>query len=286
MANTLSSSLVLDTIAKSAKKVLPQRLAAYSGFTTDFSDETMFVNAGQSLQVSLATAAATAQSSPTNWESGDTTIANRPITVTPYSISWHLTPAQTNNSFRMEQLVGINVDAFANKLASVINALFDGTHWTNFIEAQSTFSVTNLKTMRAGIARSPQRNILLDSTYYANFLPASLSTEIGPRAGLAGFENFYETSYLTGAGTNVMGFAGGSQCIGIYSCLPQYSDRVRESIESQVVSVPVGDKTFSVLASTWTSLATRTDWASLDVILGAGRLDNTKGYLIKSGGGA
>lgn len=285
MSNTLSASLILDTLSKRTQTTIGNQLAPLALFASDFSEDEM--NQSQSVQVPLATAGGTAQTNPTNWESGDSTIGNRPVVVSGYSVSFHLTPLQMNNSFRMAQLMDINVQNFVHALSDAAMAPFNNTHWTNFIEAAATFSATNLKAIRAGIARSPQRNILLDPTYYANFLPSSLSTEIGPKQGLAGFDAFAEVTRWTGAGTNVVGFAGGPQCVAYVSGLPRLDAETKADINATVVQVDIGGgKVLPVQLATWLSRATRTRWASLDVMFGAARLDNTKGYLIKSGGGA
>jgi hypothetical protein len=285
MANTLSASLILDTLSKRTQTIIGNVLAPLAAFSSDFSEDEM--NQGQSVQIPLATAGGTAQTNPTNWESGDTTIGNVPVVVAGKSVSWHITPLQMNNSFRMEQMVDINLQNFTHAVWDAALAPFTGTHWSNFIEAQATFSSTNLKTIWGGIARSPQKNIILDATYYANFLPTAI-TDIGAKSGLAGFDGFFLNSRWTGAGTNVVGFAGGPQCVAYVTGIPRYDDETRADINATVVGVPLGNsgKTLSVLASTWLSRATRTRWASLDVMFGAAKLDNTKGYLIKSGGGA
>lgn len=285
MSNTLSASLILDTLSQRTQTTIGHQLAPLSLFASDFSEDQM--NQGQSVQVPLASAGATAQTNPTNWESGDSTIANVPVTVAQYSVSFHITPLQQNNSFRLAQLMDINIQNFVNKISDVSMAPFNSTHWTNFIEAAATFVAANLKTIRAGIARSPQRNILLDPTYYANFLPASLSTEIGPTAGLAGFDAFAEVSRWSGAGTNVVGFAGGRQSVAYVSGLPMLDDETKSDINADVINVEVAPGfSLPVMMSTWLSCATRTRWVSLDVMFGAAKLDNTKGYLIKSGGTA
>ncbi len=285
MANTLSASLILDTLSKRTQTTIGHQLAPLGFFAADFSEDVM--NQGQSVQVPLASAGGTAQTNPTNWESGDSTIGNVPVTVAGYSVSFHITPLQMNNSFRLAQLMDINVQNFVNKISDVAMAPFNSTHWTNFIQASATFSSTNLQTIRAGIARSPIRNILLDPSYYAKFLPSSLSTEIGPKTGLAGFDAFAEVTRWTGAGTNVVGFAGGTQSVAYVSGLPSYDDETKADINYTVTQVDIGGgKSLPVALSTWLSRATRTRWASMDVMFGAAKLDNTVGYLIKSGGGA
>lgn len=286
MSNTMSASLVLDTLSKRTQTTIGYMFAPFGGFASDFSEEVM--NQGQSVQVPLASAGGTAQTNPTNWESGDSTLANVPVTVAGYSVSFHITPLQMNNSFKLAQLVDINLQNFCNKIMDTALVPLNGTNWTNFIEPAATFSATNLKTIWGGIARSPIKNIMLDGSYYSNFLPASLTTEIGPRAGLAGYDGFFLNTRFTGAGTNVVGFAGGRQSMAFVSGLPNYDDETKSDINATVVNINIDGKglVLPVMASTWLSRATRTRWASYDVMFGAAKLDNTKGYLIKSGGTA
>lgn len=287
MANTISSSLILDTLAKVTQTVIPNAIAPWSSFTTDFTSDEYVVNQGQSLQVPFATAGAAVQTNATNWESGDSTLSNVPITLSGRSISFHITPLQMNNSVRLQQLMQVNVQNFRDALLDVVVAPLNGTNWTNFIQASATFSATNLQSIWGTIAKSPQKNIVLDGSYYARFLPASLSTEIGPRAGLAGFDAFDYCTRWTGAGTNVVGFAGGQQSIGIASALPRYDDETKADINATVLNLEVSPgKSLPVLMSTWLSRATRLRWASMDVLIGAARLDNSVGVLIKSGGSA
>lgn len=287
MSNTLSASLVLDTLAKTTQTVIPNKIAPWTKFTTDFTRDEYVVNQGQSVQVTLATAGATVQTNATNWESGDTTLANVPITLANKSISFHITPLQMNNSFRLAQMMQVNVQNFRDALLDVITTPMNGTHWTNFIQAAATFSSTNLQSIWSTIAKSDQKNIVLDGSYFSKFLPASLTTEIGPRAGLAGYDGFDLCTRWNGAGTNVLGFAGGAQSIGIASALPMYDDETKADLNATVINLDVAPgKSLPVLMSTWLARSSRTRWASLDVLIGAAKLDNSAGVLIKSGGSA
>lgn len=286
MANTLSASLILDTLAKTTQTVIPNAILPWSKFTTDFTDDSYVVNQGKAVQVSLATVGATVQTDATSWESGDTTLANVPIVLANKSVSFHLTPLQMNNSFRMQQLMQVNVQAFRDALLDVITTPMNGLHWTNFIQAAATFSSTNLKSIWSTLTKSPQKNIVLDGSYYSNFLPTAL-TDIGARPGMAGFDGFDYCSRWTGAGVNVLGFAAGPQAIGIASALPMYDDETKADINYTVINLDVAPgKTLPIAMSTWLSRATRLRWVSLDVLIGAAKLDNSCGVLIKSGGGA
>ena len=137
MSNTLSASLILDTLAKTTQTVIPNKIAPWTKFTTDFTNDEYVVNQGKSVQVTLATAGATVQTDATNWESGDTTLANVPITLANKSVSFHLTPLQMNNSFKLQQLMQVNVQNFRDALLDVITTPMNGLHWTNFIDRKS-----------------------------------------------------------------------------------------------------------------------------------------------------
>jgi len=285
MANSVAAGLILDTLGSRTNTVLGNRFAPLGAFSSDFTEDPLVQ--GQRVQIPQATAGGTTQTNPTNWESGDSTIGNIGVTVAQYSQSWHITPLQLNNRFRMAQLVDINLQNFANKIMDVAFAPMAGVNFTNFIEAAATFSATNLKSLYAAGAKLPIKNIILDGSYYAQFLPASLSTEIGPNKGLAGFDNFFLNTRWDGAGTNVLGFVGGPQSIAYVAGVPVMDDETRTDINATPLSVKISDSvSMTVIASTWLSRATRLRWASLDVMFGAAKLDNTGCRVIKSGGTA
>ncbi len=285
MSNTVAAGLILDTLGMRTNTLLGNVFAPLGAFASDFTEEPLVQ--GQRVQIPQATAGGTTQTNPTNWESGDSTIGNIGVTVAQYSQSWHITPLQLNNRFRMAQLVDINLQNFANKIMDVAMTPINGVSFVNFIEAAATFSATNLKSLFAAGAKLPTKNILLDGSYYAQFLPASLTTEIGPKKGLAGFDNFYLNTRWNGAGTNVLGFVGGPQSLAYVAGLPVMDDETRSDINATPIQVKISDSvTMTVLASTWLSRATRLRWASLDVMFGASVLDNTGCRVIKSGGTA
>lgn len=292
MANNLTSNLILDTIGKRTLTYLGNVIPSFSAFTTDFSDETF--TQGQNVRIPVATVGATVQTNPTNWESGNSNISNVNVAVNQYSVSFQLSPRELNNGFRLNQLVDINLQNFGNKIADVAFAPLTTTNFSNVTVAQSSLVAANLKTAWIGIAKSPTKNIILDATSYAQFLPSSLTTEIGPRRGLVGFDNFYLNTRWTGAGTNVYGFACGPSAVAMIAGLPETvaSEEFGSlGLEQTVITVPLQPSTaagnsgpsMSVLMSTWLSTATRVRWVSFDVMLGAAATgDTSAGYLFIS----
>ena len=291
MANNLTSSLILDTIGKRSLTYLGNILAPFNAFSTDFSTESY--TQGQNVRIPVATVGATVQTNPTNWESGDSNISNVNVLVSQYSVSFQLTPRELNNGFRLDQLVDINLQNFGNKLIDVAFTPFTTTNFSNITVTQSSLVGANLATAWAAIAKVPVKNLILDGTAYSKLLPTSLTTEIGPRPGLAGYDGIYLNTRWTGAGTNIYGFAGGAGAVAMVSGLPETNSDGMDGLEQSVVSIQLGGRgslgqgpsgpVLPVLTSTWLSMATRTRWVSFDVMLGASATgDTAAGYVFKS----
>jgi hypothetical protein len=297
MANNLTSSLVLDTIGKRAITYLGNRFAPLGAFASDFSDE-MYTQ-GQNVRIPVATVGGTVQTNPTNWESGDSNISNINVLVSQYSVSMQLTPRELNNGFRLNQILDINLQNFGNKIIDVAFTPFTSVGTTNFSNitiAQASLVGANLKTAWAAIAKNNVKNLILDSTAYSTLLPTSLTTEIGPRAGLSGFDGVYLNTRWNGAGTNIYGFAGGSSAVAMVAGLPERVANDEFSglgLEQTVVSIPLGGRgtldqgpsgpALQVQVSTWLSVATRVRWVSFDAMFGAAATgDSGSGILFKS----
>lgn len=291
MPNNLTSNLILDRVGKRSLTYLGNVLAPFTAFSTDFSTEEF--TQGQNVRIPVATVGATTQVNPTNWESGDSNISNVNVLVSQYSVSFQLTPRELNNGFRLDQLVDINLQSFGNRLVDVAFAPFTAANFTTVNIAQASLTGANLATAWAAIARSSQKNVILDSTAYSRLLPTSLTTEIGPRPGLAGFDGIYLNTRWSGAGANVYGFAGGPGAVALVAGLPVTNSDGMDGLEQSVVSVQIGGRgsinqglngpTLPVLTSTWLSMATRTRWVSFDVMMGASATgDSNSGYLFRS----
>lgn len=295
MANSLTSNLVLDTIGKRSITYLGNRFAPLTAFATDFSDEAY--TQGQNVRIPVATVGATVQTNPTNWESGDSNISNVNVLVNQYSVSFQLTPRELNNGFRLNQIVDINLQNFANKIVDVAFTPITVTNFTsNLTVAQASLTSANLKTAWAAISKSTVKNLILDSTAYAQFLPGTYTDEIGPRPGLAGFDAVHLNTRWTGAGSNVYGFAGGPGAVAMVAGIPQ---RVASEgfeglgLEQTVMTIPLGGRgtlnqgaegpSMAVLMSSWLSLATRVRWVSFEAMFGASATgDTSAGFVFKS----
>lgn len=277
MANTFDSDLVLDTISSRAQTILGNRLAPFGAFATDYTTSEM--NQGKSVRVPFATAASAVQTNPTNFETGDTTVSEIVVTVNHYSKSFHITSEQLNQGFRLERLIDINVNAFANKLVDVamvpLTTANFGTARTITV-AQASIADANLQAAYALIAKSDTKNLILDATAYSKFLPTTMES-LGTFG--RGFNNWYLNTRWDGADTNVYGFAGGPNSLGMAAGIPLVGAG-GDMIAQSVIQVPgVG---VPVQLNLWFSRASRTLWGSLDTMFGVGLGDITAGAIFKS----
>ena len=284
MANSLSSSLVLDTLAEATLTTLGNRLAPLRAFSTDFTTDMMNQNA--MVQVRKANAAGSVQTNPTNFETGDTNVTNVAVQVKHYSKSYNLSSQELNQGFRLEQLAAINAQVLANKIIDIALAPITATNFpSNVTVAQASFSATNAKSLWGFVAKSPMRHLILDGTAFAQLLPTdTLGFGIqnsSYRPGSYGFDAVILNTRWDGAGTNIYGFAVGPEAVAAAAGLPMVDPGVASLLAgSRTITLP--DLGLSVQLNTWGSLSSRSAWASLDVMFGAALGDNTAGAHVKT----
>lgn len=277
MANTFDADLVVDVISSQTQTVLGNRLAPIGSFASDFSDEE--IRQEKNIRVPFATTASAVQTNPTNFETGDTTLSEIVVDLNHYSKSFHITSQQLNQGFRLEQLVQINAQAFADKL---IDVAFTPLTVTNFgtaraiTVAQASIADADLQTAFALIAKSETKNLILDGTAYSKFLPTNMES-LGTLG--RGYNAWYLNTRWNGAGTNVYGFAGGPNALGYASRLPQHGAASDMISQTSIVIPSVG---LPVQINVWFSRASRTLWGSMDTMFGVGLGDVTAGALFKS----
>lgn len=272
MANTLSSSLLLDQIGEQMITTLGNKLAPFNAFSKDFSTDVL--PQGANVQVKKATAGASVQTDPTSFESGDTTITNVNVLLKHYSVSFNLTSKELNQRYRLDNLVDINAQGIANKLIDVALAPVTSTNFpTNVNVAQNAFVVANVKTLWAAAAKSSKRFLILDAVAYSQLLPSDKNSFI-PGTGAYGYDGIYLNTRWTGAGSGIYGIACGPEAIAVAGGIPIVDDSVAALMAAQrVITIP--DLGVSVQVNTWGSLSSRAAWCSFDVMFGAALGDNT-----------
>lgn len=292
-ANTLGASLVTDYLSDGLLIVAANKLAPLALFSRKFSADPQKPRA--TIQVPKATAGATSQTNATNFESGDTTLTNVPVTVNQISQSFHLTNDQLNKGFDLAQLAGINADVFANALSDIWTAIdIVGNYGAaQVIGLAANFDPNDLPAL-FGVAKNFRlRNLLLDGTYLAFLFPgviSNFSSGVGLGAGnqsrtvfpgVFGFDNIAMQNRWTAATANSVGFLCGPDALAIAAAMP-IQQPASEFISMKTITIEgagTNDSSLgiSVQLVTWYSRATRTIWASYDVMFGAAAGEVTQG---------
>lgn len=283
MANTFDAALVTDSLRDTAITVLQSRLAPLNAFTKDFSTDALAPR--KTVQVPIATAGSTTQTNATNFESGDTTLDNVEVTVNQYTNSFHLTNAELNQGHKLEQLAKINLHKLANK---IIDVAMTPVTTTNFgsavvdVDSASLVTAAELKTLWGALKDGDERNLVVDGSIYANFLPSNLESfqtaGNGRNVGIYGYDGFFYNNRFDGAGTNIKGFACSPQAIAIASGVPAPSPVDSAMLAQELVEIP--DLGLTVQMNLWISSATRAVWASYDCMFGAAKGDGSALKLI------
>jgi hypothetical protein len=278
MANTFASDLVVDSLRDAAITTLSSRLASLNGFSRDFSADQ--IRPLSTVQVPIASAGAAVQTNATNFESGDSTLENAAVSVSQYSASFALTNAEINQGFRIEQLAAKNLRQLANK---IIDVAFAPVTVANFgaavvdVDTAQDVTASSLKTLWGALKDGSERNLIVDGSIYAQFLPSNLDGYTlaggGRNVGIFGFDRFDFNNRWDGAGANIRGFAASPEAIALASGVP-VSSPVSDDLIAQE-NILIGDLGLTVQMSMWSSRATRSLWASYDVMFGSAKGDGS-----------
>jgi len=278
MANTFDAALVTDVLRDTAITVLQSRLAPLNAFTKDFSAEATKPRA--TIQVPIATAGSTTQTNATDFESGNSTLDNVAVAVNQYSNSFALSNTELNQGFRLENIAKINLHQLANKIIDVaLTPVTTANFGAAIVDKDTAADVTaaELKLLWAALKDGDVRNLIVDGSIYANFLPANLDAfqlaSGGMNVGMYGFDLFTYNNRWTGAGATIRGFACSPQAIAVASGVPVASAVASDMIGQETITVP--DLGLSVQMNMWVSRQTRSLWASYDVMFGAAAADTT-----------
>lgn len=284
MANTFDSALVTDSLRDVAITVLQSRLAPLNAFSQDFSADPLKPRA--TVQVPIATAGGTTQTNASNFESGDSTLDNVAVSVSQYSNSFHLTNDQINGGHRLEKIAKINLHQLANKIIDVALTPVTAANFgaaTIDVDTAGDVTAASLKTLWAAIKDGDSRNLIVDGSIYAQFLPANLDSfqlaAGGKNVGMYGFDFFSYNNRWDGAEATVKGFACSPQAIAVASGLP--ANDIAGSDMLAVENIEIPDLGLTVQMNMWVSRATRAVWASYDVMFGAAKGDPNALKLIK-----
>jgi hypothetical protein len=278
MANTFDSALVTDVLRDMAITVLQSRLAPLNVFTQDFSADSIAPR--KTVQVPIATAGSTTQTNATNFESGDSTLDNVAVAVNQYSNSFTLTNDEINQGFRIQNIAKINLHKLANKIIDVaMTPVTTANFGAAVVDVDTAALVTSaeLKTLWGALKDGDVRNLVVDGSIYANFLPSNLEAfnlaSNGRNTGIYGFDFFGYNNRWDGAGATIKGFACSPQAIAVASGVPQNTPASSDMIAQENVLIP--DLGLTVQMNMWVSRSSRALWASYDVMFGAAKGDGS-----------
>lgn len=272
-ANTLASALVPDYLSDALVTVLGTELAPINSFARNVGTNPAAPKRG--VEVGKATVGATGQTNATNFESGDSTLEAQAVTVNLYSQSFHITHAQANQGFSLAQLAEINAQTFANQLSDVWTAvLTSGNYGTLAIGAAASFDSGDMPAIFATAKNYQQRNLILDGQHLAYLLPTDRQKFQFGDVGAYGFDRIAMQNRWTGIATNGSGFVCGPSALLIASGMPAAMPP-SEFLSLGAVTLPrIG---VAIQYSSWFARATRTTWASYQVMFGAAPGDTTQG---------
>jgi hypothetical protein len=270
MANSVQTTVAATLIGDGVINKLQDTLAPLGAFSREF--VTYALAPKSTIVVPLATTAATVQTNPTTFESGDSVLSGSSVTVNEYAVSWHVNDPNKQLGVTLSHLDELNIQAFANKINDLALAPLLAANFTaatcNLTVSSSAFSTTQLKSLRGDIADQPIKNLVLDGTCFSQLIPTSLTSfPISQGASIYGFNGVYENTRLDQAGLAVNAFACSPDSICVAAGPPIRSQALGNLVSAQVLIVP--GVNFPVLFEQWVSSATRAEWRSLSTMFGA-----------------
>jgi len=283
--NTMDAALVTDFLADGLIVVSNNKLAALSGFSRDFGVDPMKPRA--TVQVRKALTGSTAQTNPTNFETGDGAVDNIPVTVNQISQSFHITNDELNKGFRLQHLAEKNAMVFANAISDVWTALILAATYAApapvVIGAATLFDQGTLATIYGAAKNFSARNLILDGAYVGRLIatinPFAFKQANAPDRSYPGFDLIAEQNRWTAATANTVGIICGPDGIAVASGVPLDLPPGEFLADTTIVLEGIG---LSVKAYTWFSRAGRVWWSSFDVMFGAAPGDTTQLALLKS----
>ena len=204
------------------------------------------------------------------------------MVVDEHSKSFHVTQAQLNKGHSLKQLIRKNMQTVAN---AARDAVFEPLTIANYGAAAldvtaAAFVPGDLQSVWATCKDFPTKNLLIDGAYYSKLLPTNAESFLPGSTGAYGWDSIAMNNRWSGV-DDVIGFAGSTDSLVIASGEP-VMDSGLENLLDDYMEVPL-DGGLSVYVASWVSLATRTRWMSIGLMLGAAKGDVTAGKLITDG---
>lgn len=272
MANTYDADLVIDRLAEASILVLQKKLPALNAFSRDFGADVLKPRA--TVQVEKSGTGATAQSNPTNYETGNVTNSNVAVTVAEKTVSFSVASQELMSGHKLNTKAEQQLRGLANAVWAVPEALLDESVYTNavVVATEAAIDADDLATGWASIGDSIDKHCVLSHAAYSRF-NAQNKDQFNHEGGAYNFDTFDNCSQWSNAqDANTRGFFCGPNAMAVASGIPLVDPVVANQMEaSRVVEIP--DLGLSVVINLWGSTATRTLWASYGVMFGAAVAD-------------
>jgi ATP-dependent Clp endopeptidase proteolytic subunit ClpP len=281
-ANTIASELVNDVLIDSFTAVaVHNRLAPLDACLKMF--DTVPMKPLTPVDIRKATAAATGQLNPTDFESGDGTLSYINVVPNQYTQAFQMRNDDLQKGSRLGHLAEINANAFADTLHTATTTLMTAANFgstTIVVGAATAWTSASLQAILAPVLAAgknyDQRVLMLDGSHLAYLMPLDRNSFAFGEQGGWGFDRIIPNSRWTNAQTNCCGFLSNGKAIVAVAGLPY--DIAPGMFESNSTAQTKNGLTVAV--KTWYSLKTRTIWASYDSVFGTAVLDGTAGRVL------
>ena len=276
-ANTMAAGLVTDYLQNALVVVATNKLAPMGAFSRSFGVDPIKPRA--TVQVPKATSGSTVQTNPTNFESGDGQVDAIEVTVNQKSVSFHVTNTELQQGYALAQLAEKNAHVLADAISDVWTPLLDDTTYASAITigTAANFDTADFPQIYAEAKDYNRKNLILDGGHLAYLLPQDKDKFRIGESGAYGFDGIWEQNRWTTAQTNTAGFICSPDAIAIAAGLPL--NTVTTSTRRMGV-VTLDQLGLSVATCEWDSDATREQWASYDIMIGAADGDTTQANVL------
>jgi len=271
MSNTYDAALLVDTISERSQTILGSALAPLAAFSTNFSDEVK--KPKDTIQVPLVTATAAVQTNPTSFNGiGGTTVGAADVSLAHKYLPFGLSYADLQNGRRLEQLIDIQLKAFADDLWSVATAPITTDNFGAAVVEKDSADINatsgDLPKVWAAIHKARRKALIVDPTIYSNLIPTNTQS-LPLSAGAYGFDAgvFYATSFPSEEGLE--GFGICPEAVAVASAAPALDGFREGMIVSQVVNIE--GINLPVYWNVWADKTTRSIVASVEVMFGSGK---------------
>lgn len=279
MPNTLSSDIVPDVASDVTVTTFRDMLVGLDCFHTDFTSET--VNATRGVQIPVVPETGTVQKGNiASYQVGDSTVNSAFVKAQEYNISFHITQAELNEGHRIERLFRSKLRILANEIMDDATAIFTTANgFTKEIIAPTSADLDrqDLKDLWASADKFSEKNLLLTSSYYSNFIPEDRD-QLRLADGYMEFDKFRYTTRFNSS-DNVVGLVADPQAAAMVARLPEIANEVR-NLSSRYEIIPISDLGISVVFMSWADLVTRDMWCSFGLVFGSGVVDPSAAKLI------